>query len=329
MPSSPALCHRVLAALVAVSSLFVVAPASAQDTEIRRARLSGSNEAISLRNEGMGRAFAGGGTGAGAVYANPAGVGLAAVYAIEAGYQHNTLNNTNAITATVVDSKTNRALSAAVGYSFAWSDSETSDADDNIRDHDLRPVLAFPMGNRFGLGIAGHATLRNRGRFTNSENTREKLTARGFTMDVGAMGMVSDNIALGITAHNLMTNEDFDDIRRGLSAGVGIYVSALHLEAQYTGSYETSLSDETGAIVREGSFGHGANVGLEYLVSGVPIRIGYSLDPNTGDSSIGAGLGYRNERYGVDASYVQNLSFEDAGGDRSDRQFGASASFFF
>ena len=320
---------RFLSATILTLSLCGASSALAQDADIRRTRLSGSNEAIGLRTAAMGNAFHGGGTGAGAIYANPAGVGLAAIYSFEAGYQHSTRGGTNAVTAAIVDSKTNRALSAAVGYSFAWSDGETAADDDNVRDHDLRPVIAFPVSNRFGLGLGGHAIIRSRGSYVNAESSREDLTERGFTMSAGAMAMLSDNLALGVTVDNLLTNELFDDIQRGLSAGAGVYVGGLHLEAQYTGSYTPSLKDESGTILRGGSFGHGGNVGAEYIIEGVPLRVGYELDPQTGDSSIGAGAGYRDERFGVDATYTQNLTFQDEDGDRSDRRFGVSASFFF
>jgi hypothetical protein len=303
----------VLALLVAVPSV-----ADAQTDGSRRDRLSGSYEFQNVRVRGLGNAYIGGGSGNGALYANPAGLVTTALYSLQGGYQHQTLRSGNAIHASIVDSKTNGALAAGFAYSFGFSPGEDDAASDNVRDHDIRAGVAVPLvPQSLALGVAGHFTARSRGRIATADGETADLTLRGVTADVGLMAAFNGMFSLGVVGKNLFAVDEARDLRRGIGAGAGLFLGNFHLEAEYRGDYRHSITrligsgeDAQSETLLPGDFGHGVAVGAEYVVAQVPLRLGFSRLPFD-DNRISAGLGYRSSVFGLDAAFEQNLSNSD------------------
>ncbi|MFT5993045.1 MAG: hypothetical protein ACI82G_002046 [Bradymonadia bacterium] len=312
-----------------VLSLVAGAAFSVQAQELtapeERERLSGSFELQNVRLRGMAGAFAGGGSGTGAVYSNPAGIVTAAIYAFEVSYQHELESDGNAIGVTLVDSKTNGALAAGMGYSFGFSPGESGGANDNVRDHDLRAVLAVPLiPQSLAIGVGGHYYIRSRGQVPVVDGENLEISQRGLSFDVGIMAVPAEVLTIGIVARNLLTVDNMMDVRRGVGAGVGIYAGNLHIEAEYIGEYLASRRDGEGNQLSEGVWGSGAAVGLEYVANTVPIRLGYRNDAHDDQNGLVAvGLGVRSPTFGADIAFEQSLD------DTSNRTFSLSFAGFF
>ena len=312
--------HRVSLLSWAVLAVLVGIPAStsAQTDGSRRDRLSGSYEFQNVRARSLGSAYIGGGSGNGALYANPAGLVTTALYSLQGGYQHLTLRSGNAIHASIVDSKTNGALAAGFAYSFGFSPGEDDSDQDNVRDHDIRAGVAVPLvPQTLALGVAGHFTARSRGRIATEDGNTTDLTLRGVTADVGLMAAFNGMFSIGIVGKNLFSVDEARDLRRGIGSGVGLFLGSFHLEAEYRGDYRHSITrligsgeDAQSETLVPGDFGHGVAVGVEYVVSQVPLRLGFSRLPFD-DNRIAAGLGYRSTVFGLDAGFEQNLSNSD------------------
>lgn len=296
---------RTLAASAAAALLLVAAPALAQD------------EFQSVRPLGMGNAFVGGGNSNGALYRNPAGIISAGVYSLEAGYQRSA--NLNSFGTSIVDSKTNPQIAMGIGYAYSFGDGPTRIDDDDIARHDLRGAIAFPLvPQRVALGVGVHYSRFFAGFGPPPEDSEEtrgpQIIDGGFSMDVGLMANLGRVFNIGIAAQRLLQPDGYP-LGRAYAGGFGVFLGGAHFEVGWRGEER----------LRDGEFGNGVNVGLEYTIVTIPIRVGYDLDPRTEGNYISAGLGYRSDHAGADFGFRQNLSE----GQSNDRMIGVSLSGYF
>lgn len=345
------LAFSLLLAFGSVGAATNAAAQSAEDDALTASIRAAANSAISpeLRNTrtmGMGEAFAGGGSGTGAIYHNPAGVLAVPIYESQLGYQRGFAGDSNAIGVSLADAKTNPTVAAGIAYSFGFARDEAlqdffdehdelSKTDNRVRDHDIRGAIAFPLVPQVlslgaGLRYVNHQrgswtqtitvtdevdgdgdpnTTDDRITTTSTEDRRYDISVGGVTLDAGMMAQVSENIGLGFAVHNILEIEGLDE-GRSLEGGLGGYFGAAHVEVAY-------ISEQV-----DGKFQHGVALGLEYVVDAAPIRAGFRYE---GDelSYLSVGFGYRNERVGGDFAYEQNVNLA------SDRTLGASLALYF
>lgn len=340
----------ILTLLLTVTGIGAATDAAAQsDADIAliesiraSADTSISPEMRNVRTMGMGEAFAGGGSGTGALHHNPASILAAPVYEGQLGYQRGFAGDSNAIGVSLADAKTNPTVAAGIAYSFGFArdeqlqdffdaHEELTNTDNRVRDHDIRGALAFPLVPQLlslGAGIRYVNHLRgawtqtidaetevvedtdgNTTTVTAPEDRRYDIAVGGVTFDAGIMAQVSPNIGLGFAVHNILELEGLEE-GRSLEGGLGGYFGAAHVEVAY-------ISQQV-----DGEFEHGVALGLEYVVDAAPIRAGFRHE-GTDLSYLSVGFGYRSERVGGDFAYEQNVNTS------SDRTLGASLALFF
>lgn len=281
--------------------LALAAPAAAQ------------TEFTSVRELGMGSAFAGGGNSNGAIFHNPAGIVTAAVYSFEAGYMYGAGNSSNSLGASIVDSKTNPNVAAGFGYSYTFSNGPTDSDADNIGDHNIRGALGFPIVPQVAaIGIGAHYITYNRGTTTNDEGDQVDVQFRALSLDVGLQAVAARTVSFGIAARNLLQPTEYVPPRE-IAGGIGVFVDALHFEAQYL------AREDKVAEVWDSGFG----LGLEYTIAVVPVRLGFQRESTLGENFVTAGLGWRNEVAGADLAFRQNIDNTD------DRYVAISASGYW
>ncbi len=332
-------------------------PAGAQDTDEGTATDGLRPEFGNVRAAGMGSAFVGGGTGTGAIYANPAGVVMSALYAFDVGYQRRQVGGLNAIGVSVVDAKTNPSVAAGAAYSFGFGENqglvdqleadEADDIDGRVRDHDFRGILAVPLvPARIALGVGVHYVNHRRGSWTTpgdgsggtggaddtspnldptgtgtDESTDEEPSTDGVGHSLGYKGLSLD-AGVMVTAG--------DNVSLGFSAlnllSIDGWGSGRTLNSGI-GLYFGDLHLEGAWFAEQGTdddktFEHGGAIGLEYVIETFPIRVGFR-QRGSDASYVAAGLGIRNTRAGGDLAFVQNVRTTD------DRMFSLSVSAYF
>ena len=356
----PRAAHVLAVAAIAVGACLWSAPSFAQTADEIEATLRAASssdfdpELENFRAMAMGGAFVGGGSGAGALHHNPAGILTAALYEGTAGYQRAFRNDLNAIGASIVDSKTNPSIAAGFAYSFGFGRDERlgaafddfeqlSDTNNRVRDHDIRAALAFPVvPSKVALGVGIRYLNHFRGSWTSRVETRREVEAidpiTGLP-EVDAEGQPVTNTVIesspkefelrsaGITLDAGIFAALSDNISLGVAArnilqvqdsGIGRVIEAG------LGGYFDALHIEAAWFTEQqadDTFQHGVALGLEYVVDQAPIRTGYRYD---GESHfITTGLGVRSERFGGDLAFEQSVTTSQ------DRRIGASFSLYF
>lgn len=242
-----------------------------------------------VRAMGMADVFAGGGGGNSALYHNPAGIGIAPVYALETGYRRTGSDGLNAFGVSMVDAKTNPYLAAGVGYSVTFGDG-TGDALPGVRDQNLRLAIAVPVIPR-RVAFGGGARYVNYLRGVKLETEEERFRYSGLLWDVGAVAAFTPNFSVGASFNNLGSVSDLQ-VPRLLRVGAAAFIGPAHVELEYEGDLD-SREDWTS------SWG-GA---LEVTIDTTPIRVGYKRDGVREGNVLGAGFGLRSERGGVDVGF--------------------------
>lgn len=262
-----------------------------------------------IRPTGMGDAFTAVADGTAAIYHNPAGSARSVMYALDASYEYTPTGNV--LSAAIIDSKTNPQLSAGLAYSYFFA------RDSDVVGHDIRLNLAIPVSpDKISIGVGGrYLIINDTQKIANADTNVEVMN--GFTLDAGIMVKISPNFHLGVAGQNLIDQCSRIDCKTVaptvIQGGVG-------------------FTTEDGLIV-SGDFGvdltSGAEVGLEfgvgaeYLISVVPVRVGFFRKGVAEQNWITFGAGWRSKAAGVDAGMKLNL--EDA----SIFQAGGSISVYF
>jgi hypothetical protein len=259
------------------------------------------------RSMGMADAFVAG-NGNGSLYANPAGLLAVATYAMEAGFHRNSARRNNGFGTSLVDSTTNPNIAAGVGYSYTFGPGPGDTRLDDARDHDLRLGVAAPLMP--GVAIAGiglnYESFRTFRTVTDAPpiglptepTVREEAGREGaLTMDAGLLVTYQRQVAVGVTARNLLQPSA---IRTGREyvGGVAAFLGPAHIELQY--AVKQALEDPTEF---QGTFAAGLEVLLARVV---PIRTGVRTQGTTPGPWIAAGTGYRAQSGGFDIGFQQS-----------------------
>jgi hypothetical protein len=221
--------------------------------------------------------------GAAGLYFNPAGMGIASQYAIEAGYSYSDTMKAHAVGAAAVDSKTNQAFAMGVGYTFLLGQGEGFERDG----HQIRGGLAGGWdfgGVEFRVGVGGRYL------------TLDRLAGSDpnfFTLDAGIIVEVMQMFRVGLVGQNLIDTKT-EYAPRQLGAG-----AAFTYEA-FQASFDVNLDLQTDP---DNLFAQYSG-GLQYLFGGIVVaRAGVSFGGLEDHTSVAFGLGYVSTTLALDAGF--------------------------
>ena len=258
------------------------------------------------RPTGMAGAYTAVGTGPSGIFHNPAGIATARMYAMSGTYAYTPTNNI--LNASVVDSQTNPKLSAGAAYSYLFAHEKGEDPSG----HDIRLALAVPiLPNIMSIGLGGRYAILKQG---------DSELARGFTMDAGLLFQIVEQFQIGVAAQNLIDICEQQVRCRGITpmtlAGGLAYGKSTAF--RLSGDVELDLDTEADDI----NFRY--ELGGEYMIAGsFPVRLGYQHREIGRTNHLTGGFGWRENRFGLDASTNVNLN------DPSEFTISTSFAFFF
>lgn len=226
----------------------------------------------------MGGAYRAHGLGAEAAYGNPAALGLYKRYQLELSGAWDPTSRFAFGTVAVADSATS-SVAAGVAYHFASLLTEGG----RVTSHLTTMSFGVPIAAGIHLGAsAKHAGMTG------------ALSANAISMDAGLLVQLGA-FAASVSGHNLI------DVSNPLLGRY--YVSSL----AFLGRLFTAIAD-----VRATFEGPSPNFlfagGVEYVAGeGIPLRVGYSIDPARGQSWVSGGVGLISEGGGIDFGYRHEL----------------------
>jgi hypothetical protein len=236
-----------------------------------------------------------------AIFANPANLSLYRVYHLEGLAAFSPEARRQSYGGAVVDSSTSKL---AGGFGGTWSQMDP----DGIKRTwtDLRLTLAYPLGDRFHVGVTGRY-LRltqpvDRGPFgpslASDGKPSDPLTS-SFTFDAGAAIAITEGLRVAISGRNL-TVPGNGLAPTSLVGGAGWSNQTISVEANSLVDFNTYSSARTRAMV-----------GGEVLVADhIPLRGGYRYDAGTKSHALSLGAGYVDKRFSVDLAGRRDIVAE-------------------
>ena len=265
----------------------------------------GENE--TTRSGAMGGALRALGNGTSALFLNPSAMTTTRVYHIEAQAQLSPEAGRQIYGGNVVDSVTGR-LAGAASFSGGFVDPDVT----HRSLIDVRAGLAYPVSDRFSIGLGGRWLKLNQESVTapfpvdgisgglgdppGGRGSRFSLV-NSLTFDVGVTAKLGDSIYVAVVGQNL-TYPNNGLLPTTVGGGLGFANSNLSIE----GDGIADLSSWGKATAR-------LMFGGEYLVADhVPIRLGYRFDQGAKLHTLSAGLGYISPEFSVEGSVKRSLS---------------------
>lgn len=226
-----------------------------------------------------------------ALFANPANLPLYRVYHIEALAAFSPEARRQSYGGAIADSSTARI---AGGFGGTWSQMDP----DGIRRSwtDLRLTLAYPISERFSIGMTGRYLRAGQGSAAGplgqsfaSDGTKGDPLVNEFTFDAGISVGITEQLRLGLSGRNL-TAAGHALLPIAAAGGIGWSNQTVTIEAN-------SLVDFT-------TFGQArgrAMLGAEVLIADrFPLRAGYRYDDGMKTHAIGLGLGYVERKFSIE-----------------------------
>lgn len=175
----------------------------------------GMDDMVSTRALGMGEALRAGGSGAAAVYLNPAALPNAKQYVVEAEYQTRWVDSTHMIGVSIVDTVT-AALAAGVYYTFATTSPEFAGNSVDVTTHEVGLALAYPFGGLFSFGATP--------KYFNTNGTAADPDdeVSHFTFDIGAVLHPFGALSFAAVGANLLNEPPTVRRQLGLGASWGM-----------------------------------------------------------------------------------------------------------
>lgn len=226
-----------------------------------------------------------------AVFVNPANLPLYRVYHLEGLASLSPEARRQSYGGAVVDSTTSRL---AGGFGGTWNQLDP----DGIRRQwtDLRLSLAYPISDRFHLGLTGRYLRVNqgvgRGPFgasNISDGKPDDPIVNEFTFDAGAAVAITEQFRFAVSGRNL-TAPGTGFMPLGVAGGLGWSNQIVTAEAN------TLVDFTTFGAARMRAMG-----GVEVLLADrVPLRAGYRYDAGMKTHALGLGAGYVDRRFSIE-----------------------------
>lgn len=270
----------LLAVVMFVSVRPGAADAQAFDAETPRSGALGSGA----------RASAGSTT---ALAQNTAALTSSRAYHLESTVAHGFGSGQWSFGAAIVDSMTNK-LAAGFGARAVLG------PDGGYSGWDGRVGLGFPLADALSIGVAGRYLDLSCNQQCGALGDGAEM-ADGFTLDASVLLAPAPWLRLAALGYNLIDRESaLVPTRAGGSASISVG-EALVLGADVLADLTTY--DRARWI---------AGGGIEYLAGGqIPIRAGYEYDEGRRQHSLSAGIGYVDQRVGVDVAVRHALRGDD------------------
>jgi opacity protein-like surface antigen len=300
------------AAALAGALLLGAAPAAAEPDPFHPDTLPtqllynyGENE--TTRSGAMGGALRALGSGTSALFVNPAAMTMTRVYHLEVQAQFSPEAGRQIYSGNVVDSVTAR-LAGAGSFSAGFVDPNAT----HRSLMDARAGLAFPVSDRFSIGVGGRWLKLNQeplsapfaidgisGGLGDPPGGRGSRFAfvNALTFDVGVTARLGDYVYLAAVGQNL-TYPNNALLPTTVGGGLGFANANLSIEADGIADL-TSWGKPTARFMGGG----------EYLVADhVPIRLGYRFDQGAKLHTVSAGLGYISPQFSIEGTVKRSLS---------------------
>jgi hypothetical protein len=215
---------------------------------------------------------------------SPAALALGNLYHIEGNVDYLSDLHAVALGAAVVDSSTSK-IGAGIGLRGFLS------GDNRVGGLDGRLGIALSLSDAFSLGIAGRYISLS------ANSDPYQIDVQGFTMDASLRVMPVQGLQVDVGVLNFIPM-DSPFVPLTLAGGVALAIMpALSIGADVLA--DTSTFDKTQLII---------GGGVEYLGGNtVPIRLGYSVDLARKEQFLGAGIGYTDQRVGLDLGLRQEV----------------------
>lgn len=250
------------------------------------ARAWALDDVTSTRAMGMGEALRAAGSGAAAMYLNPAGMPTAEQYVAEAAYQSRPTDSTHIATVSVVDSITS-PLAAGLYYTFATSEPEIAGQSVKTKTHEVGLGLALPIGKVLSLGVTPFKFNRQNG-------------ADSFSLDAGVVLRPIPGLSLGASGINLINDPPL--LRKQLGLGAGYAFGEIFLL-----EFDTRLDLDRREEVSP-RYGVGGEL---FLATAIALRAGAIHEAKEDATYVTAGVGYITGAAGVEAAMRQQVDAGD------------------
>ena len=312
--------RKVAAALAAwLSAGLVPGVARADRSPLDVNVITDYGESETPRSAAMGGAVRAMPSGSAAIFTNPAAMAATPVYHIEALTQYTPETRRWVLGGTIVDSITSRLAGAfsIMGTPIAM---DPDGLDRSVLD--LRLGLAYPLTDRFILGISGrYLKVNQNGTAGPAYGFGSSVVSGGLydpssgsppqnrfaavntaTVDAGLVIKPTDSIAIAVVGQNLTyANNGFLPFLVGGGLGYMTDVFAIGVD----GIADLSSWGVPGAARPTARFGGGA----EYKIGGlVPVRAGYRYDEGAKLSTATFGSGYVGQELAIEASVKRTLA---------------------
>jgi len=273
--------------LALAACAFVFVSASGASAQVRAA----ADTTESARGMGMGTGVRASAAGTSALAYNPANLSLARLYHIESGIAYDPGAGRFGLNAGIVDSTTD---TLALGMSFR---ALLGDGDGGYGGYDGRVGLGMALGEAVSIGLSGRYLNYTRTGQLPSGITSDRV-ARGFTLDAALRVSPLSGFHLAALGLNLI------DLETGLAP---VQVGG---SASYTIAGVFTIGGDVLVNLSKGVDGTPLMIGggLEWLTGGrVPIRAGYIYDELRLTHVFTAGLGYVDQKVGIDLALRQDV----------------------
>lgn len=277
---------RSCASVALLAFVLVVSRARADDcTSVAKHDCPKAVAAESARGVALGTGMRASAVSTSALAYSPAALSLGNLYHIEGNVDYLTgmraVGPTTALGAAVVDSSTSK-LGAGIGLRGFLSGAH------GLGGIDGRLGLGLALSDAFSLGVGG--------RFISLSQGDQKLV-RGFTMDASLRAMPVSGLQIDVGALNFI-DVGSPYVPVILAAGVAVaLMPSLSIGADV-------LTDMTSFSKPQPILGGG----VEYLAGeSVPLRLGYSADVARAVHTLSGGVGYTDQRVGLDVSLRQEI----------------------
>lgn len=224
---------------------------------------------------------------------NPANLPVGKLYHLEGFGSYLPDEGQYSLGAAVVDSMTS---AVAAGFSLRGILDEGAQAHSGL---DGRLGIGFPISEMVSVGVSGRYI---KYRLHDDESGEDVTLTSGFTMDGAVRISVAEALQLAALAHNFIDKESaLVPVLLGGSAVLQLD-SALQLGSDVL--FDMSTFDEAKVLI---------GGGIEYLTQvSMPLRAGYSFDAGRQAHSVTGGIGYVDDKVGLDLSLRQQVSGGDS-----------------
>lgn len=221
---------------------------------------------------------------------NPAGLATGRLYHLEGSVMYEPSWGRFAFTSSVVDSMTSK-LAAGLSVRGILSDGERG-----YSGIDGRAAIGIPLSDAISLGVAGRYFS-----LTAENDADPMIVPSGLTIDASLRVSPSQGLHIAAFGYNLI---DMHSPLAPVMLGGGLsYTVGDTFTIASDILFDMSTFERAEMIV---------GGGFEYLSSGsIPIRLGYAFDAGRETHSVTGGLGYVDQKVGIDVSLRQQVSGGD------------------